>query len=112
MPVVPLNAKNDRVYFQRYSSETPESLTNASSPWLILKIQLGQKLRAEPNDVFILPWKHSHLLDHKYLFTPQSFATTILNHRFCISQRYSISSSPYGRSTHGQFSHDDTATKS
>ena len=71
MPVVPLNAKNDRVHFQRYSSETPESLTNASSPWLILKIQLGQKLRAEPNDVFILPWKHSHLLDHKYLFTPQ-----------------------------------------
>jgi len=69
-PIVPQNAKNDRVYFQRYSSESSESLTNASSPWLILKLQLGQKLRAEPNDVFILPWKHSHLLDHKYLFTP------------------------------------------
>jgi len=72
MPIVPLNAKNDRVYFQRYPSETPESLTNASSPWLILKVQLGLKLRAESNDVFILPWKHSHLLDHKHLFTPQT----------------------------------------
>ena len=37
MPIVPLNAKNDRVYFQRYSPETPEPSTNASSPWLILK---------------------------------------------------------------------------
>ena len=72
MPIVPLNAKNDRVYFQRYSSETLNPLTNTSSPWLILKVQLGLKLRAEPNDVFILPWKNSHILDHKYLFTPKA----------------------------------------
>jgi len=38
---------------------------------LILRVQLGLKLRAEPNDVFVLPWKHSHILDHKHLFTPQ-----------------------------------------
>jgi len=72
MPIVPLNAKNDRVYFQRYSSETSVPLTNTSSPWLILKVQLGLKFRAEPNDVFILPWKHSHILDHKNLFTPKA----------------------------------------
>jgi len=84
IPVVPQNAKNDRIYFQRYSLQTSESLTNASSPWLILKIQLGLKLRAEPNDVFILPWKHSHLLDHKYLFTPQvlrpQYLTTVFEY--------------------------------
>ena len=66
-PIVPLNAKNDRIYYQRYSSNIPY---NQSSPWFILKIQLGLKLRAEPNDVFILPWKNSHILDHKNLFTP------------------------------------------
>ena len=84
IPIVPQNAKNDRIYFQRYSLQTSESLTNASSPWLILKIQLGLKLRAEPNDVFILPWKHSHLLDHKYLFTPQvlrpQYLTTVFEY--------------------------------
>ena len=67
-PIVPLNAKNDRIYYQRYSSKTP--LTNQSSPWFILKVQLGLKLRAEPNDVFISPWKNSHILVHKHLFTP------------------------------------------
>jgi len=72
LPIVPLNAKNDRVYFQRYTSEISNALTNESSPWLILKVQLGIKLRAEPNNVFILPWKHSHILDHKYLFTPKA----------------------------------------
>jgi len=72
MPIIPLKAKTDRVYFQRYSSESSELLTNASSPWLILKIQLGLKLREEPTDVFVLPWKHSHILDHKHLFTPQA----------------------------------------
>jgi len=55
IPIVPLNAKNNIVYFQRYSSETSKPLTNESSPWLILKMQLGLKLRAEPNDVFVLP---------------------------------------------------------
>jgi len=84
IPVVPQNAKNDRIYFQRYSLQTSESLTNASSPWLILKIQLGLKLRAEPNDVFILPWKNSHLLDHEYLFTPQvlrpQYLTTVFEY--------------------------------
>ena len=84
IPVVPKNAKNDRIYFQRYSLQTSESLTNVSSPWLILKIQLGLKLRAEPNDVFILPWKNSHLLDHEYLFTPQvlrpQYLTTVFEY--------------------------------
>jgi len=60
------------VYFQRYSSGISDELTNQSSPWLILKIQLGLKLRAEPSDVFILPWTNSHILDHKYLFTPKA----------------------------------------
>jgi len=72
IPIVPLNAKNDRVYFQRYSSEISDELTNQSSPWLILKLQLGLKLRAEPSDIFILPWTNSHILDHKYLFTPKA----------------------------------------
>ena len=72
MPIVPLNAKNDRIYFQRYSSGISDGLTNQSSPWLILKIQLGLKLRAESSDVFIIPWTNSHILNHKYLFTPKA----------------------------------------
>jgi len=40
MPIVSLNAKNDIVYLQRYSSETSQPLTNASPLWLILKMQL------------------------------------------------------------------------
>jgi len=99
MPVVPQNAKNDRVYFQRYSSETPQSLTNASSPWVILKVQLGQKLRAEPNDVFILPWKHSHLLDHKHLFTPQvlrpQYLTTVFAYPKGIQVHHNHTGSPH-----------------
>ena len=72
MPIVPLNAKNDRIYFQRYSSGISDELTNQSSLWLILKIQLGLKLRAESSDVFIIPWTNSHILNHKYLFTPKA----------------------------------------
>ena len=99
MPVVPQNAKNDRVYFQRYSSETPQSLTNASSPWVILKVQLGLKLRAEPNDVFILPWKHSHILDHKHLFTPQvlrpQYLTTVFAYPKGIQFHHNHTGSPH-----------------
>jgi len=55
MPIVSLNAKNDIVYLQRYSSETSEPLTNAPSLWLILKMQLQLQLQAESNYVFVLP---------------------------------------------------------
>jgi len=61
LPIVPLNAKNDRVCFQRYSSRLSDELTNQTSPWLILKLQLGLKLRTEPSDIFILrpkPYDH------------------------------------------------------
>jgi len=99
MPIVPLNAKNDRVYFQRYLSETSEPLTNASSPWLILKIQLGLKLRAEPTDVFVLPWKHSHILDHKHLFTPQvlrpHYLTTVFAYPKGIQFHHNHTGSPH-----------------
>jgi len=70
-PIVPLNAKNDRIYYQRYSSDMPDPQKNQTSPWLILKVQLGLQLRTELNDVFILPWYNSHILDHKYLFMPK-----------------------------------------
>ena len=99
MPIVPLNAKNDRIYFQRYSPETPEPLTNASSPWLILKKQLGLKLRVEPNDVFALPWKHSRILDYKHLCTPQvlrpQYLTTVFAYPKGIQFHHNHTGSPH-----------------
>ena len=99
MSIVPLNAKNDRVYFQRYSSEISDELTNQSSPWLILKVQLGLKLRVEPSDVFILPWKNSHILDHKYLFTPKAlrpqYSTVVFSYPDGIQFHHSHIGSPH-----------------
>jgi len=68
IPLVPLNAKNDRIYFQRYSSGISDELTNQSSPWLILKLQLDLKLGAEHSDAFISPWTNLHILNHKKPF--------------------------------------------
>jgi len=99
IPIVPLNAKNDRIYFQRYFSGISNDLVNQSSPWLILKVQLGLKSRAEPSDIFILPWKNSHILDHKYLFTPKAlrpqYSTEVFSYPDGIQFHHSHIGSPH-----------------
>jgi len=66
IPFAPRNAKNDRLYYKRESTFGPTIPLH----WFDLKIITGPPRTKPQNLVRILPWTDTHLLDHKFLFSP------------------------------------------
>ena len=66
IPFVPINPKNDRVYYRRVATTSPDD----SIFWLILYLTTGKPLQAFQPRVRLINWGYSHLLEHKSLFLP------------------------------------------
>jgi len=66
IPFVPINPRNDRVYYRRVATTSPDDPIF----WFILYITIGKPLQAFLPRVRLINWGYSHLLEHNSLFLP------------------------------------------
>ena len=66
IPFVPINPRNDRVYYRRVATTSPDDPIF----WIALYITIGKPLQAFQPRVRLINWGYSHLLEHHSLFLP------------------------------------------
>jgi len=71
VPFVPINPRNDRVYYRRVATTSP----NGPIFWFTLYLTVGKPLKAFQPQVRLIHWGYSHLLEHKSLFLPPVLQT-------------------------------------
>ena len=64
LPFVPINPRNDRVYYRRVATTSPDDPIF----WFTLYLTVGKPLQAFQPQVRLINWGYSHLLGHKSLF--------------------------------------------
>jgi len=77
IPFVPINPNNNRVYYRRVATTSPDDPIF----WFTLDLIVGKPLQAFQPQVRLIHWGYSHLLEHKSLFltpTLQAQNTPIL----------------------------------